>query len=230
MESSDVSGGALGFKTVIGVFGNRPTVRGDSAFDAVVELPREGSTAPVVARAPYGEASHGPAVIFKSDGPITVATQGRRGHGRRTGYVRSSANVVSVGTWIEATPREAAVCMQRLLGIMDPFAALEVSSRCSVTEKGVATGETHIVSGRLVDTDSTGNVRNDRAVPLDPAPNTTYSGRLAHLGGDWKVTFNEQDISADGLGITVTAVHLELLGPIAVGHVYIAQSRCALAA
>jgi hypothetical protein len=61
-------------------------------------------------------------------------------------------------------------------------------------------------------------------IPADPAPNAAYEGKIENVGDTFRVVFNEQLKSAGS--ITVNAMHMYLLGPVAKGELIIAQSRC----
>ena len=228
--ASSVSGGAFGWRTTVSLFGGPAQTRGDLATDAVVELPSSGSAVPVSEAVPGGTGAYGPAKIYNSVGPITAITQGEKGDALRAGYVNSSAKATNVGTWTGVMLEDTTTVWEPMLGgEMDPFIGLEVTSECSVSENGTPTGDARIVGGRVVDTDVNGNATNVRDVPVDPAPGTVMTGTLAHVGDNWRITFNEQTFGADGKSITVNAVNLELLGPTAVGNMWIAQSRCGYA-
>lgn len=224
--ATTVSGGGFGFKTAVSLFGGPTMTRGTAAGDAVVDLPASGSVTPIVDYATSGIGQYGPAVIYTS-GPLAVSTQGEKGDALRPGYVASSATATNVGTWVGVMVEDSTGVYEPALGgQMDPLVALEVSSACATREGGSATGTSTILGGRVVDTDSAGNPVNERQVAVNPAPNTVETGTLAHIGDDWRITFNEQTISPDGKSIVINAVHMELLGPTAVGDMYIGQSRC----
>jgi hypothetical protein len=223
---SSVTGSAFGWKTAVSLFGGPTTTHGVDPADAVVDLPSNGSAVPVTDQAAGGAGQYGPATIYKS-GPIAVSTRGEKGDSLRAGYVESSSTATNVGTWVGVMTEDTTGVYQPLLGgEMDPFIATSVSSTCSVSENGQASGTTTITGGRLVDTDSNGNATNVRQVPVNPAPNTGDQGVLAHVGDHWAITYNEQIVSNGGKTIEVNAVHLQLLGPIAVGDMYIGHSVC----
>lgn len=226
---SSVSGGAFGWKVAVSLFGGPTNVRGTDAADAVVELPSSGSTTPMVDFAASGTGQYGPAKIYQS-GPAAVSTHGDKGDALHAGLVASSATVANVGTWVGVMTEDTTGVYQPALGgEMDPFIAATVSSNCNTKENGTATASTTILAGRLVDTDANGDPTNERQVAVNPAPNTVETGVLAHVGDSWRVTFNEQIVTNGGKTIEVNAVHLELLGPIAVGNMWIGQSRCGVA-
>ncbi|HUR24363.1 MAG TPA: Ig-like domain-containing protein [Acidimicrobiales bacterium] len=199
-----VSGGAFGFSTNVSLFAGPAEQRGPRP--AVTLAPNGGDHS---ATDPDGDVGqYGPAMIFESHGPLTVSTEGTTGS---NGSSVASASVKDISD-------------------NDPFHAHapdgEASSTCTATEAGLS-ASSRIVNGRLVvHTDPDGNPTEEITFPpsWDPAPNTTYEGALDNVGDRWRIVFNEQIVSPDS--ITVNAVHLYLLGPIAVGDMVIGQSRC----
>lgn len=225
-----VTGGAFGWTTAVSLFGGPTVTYGLGAADAVVDLPASGagSTVPLADLAPTGTGQYGPATIYQS-GPAVVTTHGDRGDAFHAGFVASSSSVTDVGFWHGVMLEDSTgVWNAAVGGEMDPFIAAEAASTCRVQENGAIEGTTTIVGGRVVDTDANGDPTNVRDVPVSPAPNTVMTGVLAHVGDNWRVTFNEQIVVATATerSIKVSAVHLELLGPIANGHMYVGQSRC----
>jgi len=68
-------------------------------------------------------------------------------------------------------------------------------------------------------------------VPVNPAPNTTFEGHI-HIGNvtdSFRYVFNEQVVNPDG-SLTVSAAHESLLGPLAVGDLFIGRSECGVTA
>jgi hypothetical protein len=61
-------------------------------------------------------------------------------------------------------------------------------------------------------------------MPPNPAPNTEHTGEITNIGDKFRVVFNEQ--IREGEFLTVNAIHMYMLGPIAVGDLVIAQTRC----
>ena len=195
-----VNGSAFGYRTDLGLFGGPPTTKGPAP---TVTLPPDGGA--VGDSLPMAIAQYGPAVILES-GLLTVSTEGAPCPG---GSATSAASVEDVGP--------------------GPFTAEEVSSTCTSTETGT-TGSATVVNGRLVLSadPETGEPGETVEVPVDPEPGTEYEGELAGVGDRFRIVFNEQ-VLGDG-SITVNAVHMYFLGPVAVGDMVIAQSHSALTA
>jgi len=139
---------------------------------------------------------------FLGGGPAVILTTGpltaRTEGSTGTGIVTSSASATDIGP--------------------GPFTATSASSTCTQTPGGFS-GSAQVVNG-VVETSDTTTV----AVPLNPAPNTVITGVVSSVGDTFEVIFNEQVLTPDSL--TVNAVHMRLLGPNAVGDVYIGQSVC----
>ena len=197
-----VQGSAYGYRAVVEVFGSH------SAADPTprVTLASDASNSPQSASVASARADAGPATIFSS-GRIDVSTSGTLGP---AGSVTSSATIAHLGVVGE-----------------DNFAASSLASTCTASESGVG-GSTTITGGILV-TDN-GDADHDRVtvtLPTNPAPNTTYEGRL-RIGSridTFRWVFNEQIANADG-SLTVNAAHEYLLGPIATGDLIIGQVVC----
>jgi len=203
-----VGGGAFGFFTSVGLFGGAPATRGPLPK---VTLPAAGSTTPITDTAATGDARYGPGIIFTS-GPITVSTQGTPGP---TGSVVSSTSVKTLNT------SQAEV-----------INATEMTSTCKASESGGVSGSATITGGKLRTSAGNPAVEGDETyvvVPANPAPNTSFDGKLEDVGDTFKYIFNEQIKQPDG-SITVNAAHQILLGPTAVGELIIGQSRCATTA
>jgi len=166
-----------------------------------VALPAGGADPAVTAADPTGKAQYGPAAIYES-GEMKVSTQGTATSST------SSASAADVGP--------------------SQVQAKLASSTCSSTNgdlKGSATftgGTVRISLGPDQDETET----DDVVVPIpdNPAPNTSFDGVIENVGDKFQVIVNEQEVTASG--IIVNAVHLKLLGAIAVGDLVIAQSRC----
>ena len=108
------------------------------------------------------------------------------------------------------------------------FTASAVASRCTASESGVA-GSTTIDNGTLQTSEGDPNVEGDETVvriPMNPAPNTTYEGQIESVGDRFRYVFNEQVIDPNDGSITVHAAHLYLLGPTAVGDLFIGTVEC----
>ena len=190
--------GAYGFYASVGLFGGPATPNGPTPK---VALPAGGADPAVTAADPTGKAQYGPAAIYES-GEMKVSTQGTATSST------SSASAADVGpTQVQAKL---------------------ASSTCSSTNgdlKGSATftgGTVRVSLGP--DKDATENDDVIVPIPENPAPNTSFDGVIENVGDRFKVIVNEQEVT--GNGIIVNAVHLKLLGDIAVGDVIIAQSRC----
>ncbi|MDQ3896500.1 MAG: hypothetical protein M3326_04465 [Actinomycetota bacterium] len=211
--SGKVSGSACGYYTDVGLFGGPPTRRGcgqaippgdERSASPSVALPPEGSSTAVTVEDDNGAvAQYGPAIVFggKGDaersGPMRVSTKGKRS-------VTSSAAVKDFSA--------------------GPFTADSVRSACSASQSSGATGSTTISRGVLVTaTDADGQPTKSEKLPSRPPPNYTRKG-VNSTGDKFRAVFNEQKVARDGT-ITVTALHLYLLGPLAQGDVVVAQSR-----
>ncbi len=103
-----------------------------------------------------------------------------------------------------------------------PFTAGAVSSTCTAWESEI-TGSTTITNGTLE-----GTPQGTVTLPTDPAPNTEYTGTVANVDDNFRIVLNEQIRTGDS--ITVNAVHMYLLGPIAKGDLIIGQSVCQVTA
>ena len=205
-QGSDI-GGAFGFSARVTLFGGAQPPQGPAP---TVTLPAGGSATPITATAPSVTVRFGPAIIFSS-GPLEVSTQGTTGAG---GSVTSSSKVANVNT-----------------SGQEVFTAAAVSSTCTASEAGV-NGSTTINGGKLRTSEGNPEVEGDDTVvdvPANPAPNTAIEGKLEGVGDSFRNVFNEQIKNRDG-SITVNAVHQYLLGPTAVGDLFIGQSRCAATA
>jgi len=212
------AGGACGYYSAVSLFGGPSERRGcgqsippgnAGSTSPSVELPAGGSAKAVTATDGNGAlAQYGPAVLFGGQapegsgasppsGPMVVSTKG-------TTSVTSSASVKNVAA--------------------GPFAAAAVRSTCSASKSGVM-ASTAITRGLVVTaTDAGGNPKATKAVPVAPSVNLTVKGTIA-TGDAFKLVFNEQKKSRDGT-VTVVAVHLYLLGPLAVGDVIVAEAYC----
>ncbi|MFN2606657.1 MAG: hypothetical protein ABR511_01985 [Acidimicrobiales bacterium] len=217
---STVGGAACGYTADVSLFGGPATVRGcgqtvppgdAQSASPSVELPPGGSATAVTATDPAGAvARYGPAVVLGGPlppgaaaagagppptGPLSVRTKGRRS-------VTSSASVKRVGA--------------------GPFSATSVRSKAAASASG-ASASTTIAKGVVVTAvDGDGNPTATTDVPSDPPADLTVEG-VNGIGDRFRAVFNEQAVGADGT-ITVSAVHLYLLGPTATGDVIIARS------
>ncbi len=213
-DVTGVKGSAYGYSCSVSAFGNSCTPPGPTP---TVTLAPDASNSPQTASAASARASAGPATIFSS-GRLDVSTQGTTGS---TGSVTSSTNIANVN----ASGQEN-------------FTAANLASSCTASETAVS-GSTTITGGTLMtdngDDDPTNTIPDHPSVtgtlPASPAPNTTYNGHL-HIGNTtdtFRWVFNEQTLNADG-SITVYAAHQRLLGPTAVGDLYIGKAECGLTA
>ena len=200
----ELSGGAFGYFTSVAIFGGAPAPRGPTPS---VTLPTEGANPPLTASEPSGRAAYGPAELFTS-GRLEVSTQGTTGP---SGSTTSSSSMVDVGP--------------------GPFTARNLRSTCTASGAG-QTASVSLTDGRI--TLSAGANPDDAAddtvvqLPANPAPNTPYEGKIEAVGDSFRIVINEQQTSPSA--ITVNAVHMDLLGPTAVGELVIGQSRCATTA
>ena len=166
----------------------------------LVVLPPGGGNA--VAAEPSAFLGTGPVLLLET-GPLTAETQGTPGPG---GTVVSMATVQDVGP--------------------GPITADSMNSTCAVSPSGI-TGSTEILNGVVVVSEGDPDVTGDETtveVPVNPEPNTEYTGTIESVGDTFRVVFNEQVMTADS--IVVNAMHLYLLGPNAVGDIIVAQSNC----
>jgi hypothetical protein len=128
--------------------------------------------------------------------------------------------VTSKGITGSARTSTSSAKVAKIDALSGTLAAAEAGSRCASTETGV-TGSSTLTGGSLK-LSGTETV----ALPTDPAPNTTFDARDADSGDTSTVIVNQQEVVAGS--ITVTAVHIVLHGPSAVGDIVLAQSRCAM--
>lgn len=224
-EVTVVSGGAFGHWTKVSLFGGPSSAVGPLPD---VRLPATGSDQPMTGQEAAGSAVYGPAHIFGGmwppdvdlappSGPITVSTKGTTG---ARGTVTSSVDIVrrtppdpkSPGGW----------------GPLPPTQGAELHSTCTATETGV-TGSTRFVDAVMSkSTTPDGEPLDEEPVPDNPPVNYTRTGVLTNVGDRYKIVYNEQFVEADGLSITVNAVHMYLLGDIAVGDQILGQVRCSV--
>ncbi len=209
-----------------------------------VSLPSSGSASPITATDADGvRAVYGPAVIFGGrwswsisappSGPISVSTQGTTGP---YGSVASSVSITrapSGATWLPPGEK-GSIWWPGGVG-PGPVVADGVTSGCRAVETNASTGSstvfgwTAINNGRLgLSTDQWGDPVTIEPMPASPRPNDgPHRGVLTNVGDSFEVFYNEQDTSVPG-SITVTAIHMRLLGPIAVGDLYIGRTQCSV--
>ena len=209
-QAPALNGSAYGTFVKVGLFGGPP---GQVGAKPVAALAPNGGRE--TASLPEAIAKFGPAIIFggqyeepgtNPSGKLSASTEGRTGAGA---FVTSSASVVNVGP--------------------GPLIADEVGSTCRAGDDGVSGSTT--LSNAIVETEYDADTQDPVSstdVPDRPPPNTTIEGTLDHIGDSFRIVFNEQVV--DGDTITVRAVHMFLLGPIAVGEMIIGQSVCGLSA
>ncbi len=175
-----------------------------------VTLAPDASNSPQTASVATGLIRFGPAILFSS-GPITVETHGSLGP---NGSVTSSADIQSLNT----SGQEA-------------FTATRLQSSCTASESGTV-GSTTVTNGRLQTSEGNPDVEGDEVfvdIPANPAPNFVVNGTIEAVGDTFQFVFNEQVTNPDG-SLTVTALHQRLLGPTAVGDIYLGQVTCGVAA
>ena len=178
---------------------------------------------------------YGPATIFGGiwpptvstgppSGPITVAS---RGTTAGSGYVTSAADIVLYNPPPPNAPGGVGP---------PPVEADEVHTTCTATETAI-NASTRIVNGVLTTSTHTGDDPNTAAVeesgdpktwepiPANPPVNYTRTGTIDNVGDSFRVVFNEQIRNPDG-SITVSAYHMYLLGPFALGDLIVGSSTC----
>ncbi|HUR17304.1 MAG TPA: Ig-like domain-containing protein, partial [Acidimicrobiales bacterium] len=198
-----LTGRAYGFQSNVSLFGGPSEQRGPVP---TVTLPLTGSPTPVTATAATGDAVYGPADIFTS-GQLDVSTEGSMGPNPSVSSSAAISNVNRNGN--------------------EKLTAAGISATCSATSTGVS-GSTTITGGVLQTSEGDPNVEGDETnitLPTEPGPNTTYEGQIETVGDYFRYVFNEQVHNPDG-SITVYAAHQYLLGPTAIGHLYIGKVEC----
>lgn len=174
---------------------------------------------PNAANDPTGGATSPPS------GPLVTSSSGTTG---ANGSVTSTAEV-QPGTQGTVDPTQP-----RGIG-PGPLVADAVSATCTASETDSVTGATnvsgsvHITNGVLVtSTDANGNAATTVPIPADPSPNDSgHTGTINNVGDSFTVTYNEQTTDANGV-LTVWALHMRLLGPTAVGDLWIGGVTCGL--
>lgn len=203
-QTATAKGSAYGYFSRISLFDGPAADRGPAP---TVTLPAGGSATPVTATAPSGDARYGPGIFFTSD-QIEVSTQGTPG-----GTVTSSTKITNLN-------KSGA----------EVLTASGATSTCSASSSGVS-GSATITGGKLQTDDGNPNVDGDETnvtVPANPAPNTSFDGKLQSVSDTFRYIFNEQIKNADG-SITVNAAHQIAIGPTAKGDLIVGQSRCSIA-
>ena len=234
-QAAGLTGGAYGRYTTVGLFGGPPSPNGPVPQ---VALPPAGADPAVTATEPSATVAYGPARIFGGrwppnvavappSGPITVSTRGKPGPG---GFVTSTADIVQFSTprrvQCEGDPSGSTNCTAPGgFGPSPPTEGEELHSTCTADAKG-ATGSATFVKAVLAKaTDAEGNPTDEEPVPDSPPANYTREGQLTNVGDSYRIVYNEQIKDPNG-SITVNAVHLFLLGPVAVGEQILGQVRC----
>jgi len=221
-DVGEVSGGAFGHWTNVSLFGGPSSVRGPTP---TVTLPSGGADPALTAKVASASAVYGPATIFGGkwpldqdtappSGPITVSTRGTTGPG---GSVTSTVDIVLRDPPNAASPGG--------FGPTVPNEGDELHSTCTADESG-ATGSVRFKNAILAtSTDESGEPKDTEPIPDNPPVNYTRTGQITNVGDNWRITYNEQIKAADG-SLTVNAIHMWLLGPIAVGEQIVGQTRC----
>ncbi|HVL26775.1 MAG TPA: hypothetical protein VM390_01410 [Acidimicrobiales bacterium] len=220
-----VGGGAFGHYTKVGLFGGPQSAVGPLPD---VRLPPGGSETPLTSYEEAGSAVYGPAKIFGGvwppdvdvappSGPITVSTRGTTGP---RGSVTSSVDIVL------RTPRDPR--SPGGWGPLPPTQGDELHATCTATEGGVS-GSTRLVNAVMSKaTTPGGEPLDEERIPDNPPVNYTREGVLTNVGDRYRIVYNEQVVEPGGGAITVNAVHMYLLGPIAVGESIVGQVRCSV--
>jgi len=228
---TSATGDSWGYTVNISLFGGAQT--------PVNNQPEASTSGQPVNYAATGTVKYGPATIFNS-GPIAVTAAGNT----TLGSARSSSSLTNVGTWVGVAVEDTGWYLAQkdtyvptLGGEMDPFIAASVHTECSVTDGSPAKASTTIVGGRTVSKDNSNAPYDMHYAPVSPTAvdkddttaSTFVTGTLDHIGDSWKIRYNEQKASADGKTIEVWGAHLYLLGPTAVGDMWIGYSKCSIA-
>ena len=197
--------GAYGYFASVGLFGGAPNTSGPSPS---VILPTDAAqtAVPLTSVVPSAKAQFGPAKLLES-GEAKVSIDGTPG---ASGSVTASASVNGTN--------DAPL----------PLLYKNVTSTCT-TKGSEVTGSTKLAGDLAVSTFTApdpreGDPKDVVPFPANPAPNTERTGELSNVGDHFRVVLNEQ--IRDGDFLTVNGIHMYLLGPIAVGDLVIAQSRC----
>ncbi|MDQ6782797.1 MAG: VCBS repeat-containing protein [Actinomycetota bacterium] len=235
-----VSGGAYGYYLKMTLFGGAPAVRGPNP---TVALPPGGATPPITATAPRAAAIAGPATIFTS-GRVDLSTQGTTGP---NGSVTSSTNIANVDAGGSESFGYGPMDITTLYPKNPQGLTTDIASTCTSSGTGVS-GTTTVTNGQLELDNGFDPLNNGTyvgppgsgahppvrvIVPTNPGPNTSYTGHI-HIGtnpnfppDNFRYVFNEQVVDPDG-GLTVYAAHEYLIGPTAVGDLYLGKVNCSL--
>lgn len=235
-EPVGVSGEAYGHYTNVGLFGGPQGQIGPSPW---VSLPPTGVDAPLTDSEPQGGAAvYGPATIFggrwppnlgtaPASGPVKVSTVGTPGPG---GSVTSQASITlhpaPFYVTCDGEPPGTKNCTSPGgFGPVVPNEGDELHATCTASEKGV-TGSARFVNATLAtSTDASGEPKDTEPIPEFPPVNYTRTGVITNVSDKFRIVYNEQIVDPDG-SITVNALHMQLLGPIAVGEQILGHVRC----
>ncbi|HUR17478.1 MAG TPA: hypothetical protein VMZ51_00890 [Acidimicrobiales bacterium] len=227
-----VSGSAFNYYTNVSLFGGPYMRRGygqaagapAAATSPSVTCPAAGGTTSVT-DADGAKATYGPAVIFGGkwpadqsqgppSGPLTSGVDCQLGH---DGHSTASTSVTLMPAG-SAYPGGAGP---------GPFVADEAHSTCTLKSDGSYTATTTIVNGILetsYDKD-TQEPKTTEPIPVNPPVNYERFGTIDHVGDHYRIVFNEQVVNPDR-SVTVVAAHMYLLGPVAVGDMFVGSSTC----
>ncbi|MGH9126655.1 MAG: hypothetical protein ACRDZ8_18295 [Acidimicrobiales bacterium] len=212
--NSDI-GGAYGVYAHISLFGSLQPPYGP---DPSVTLPSNGSSG-ITTTVASEDVTYGPATFFDS-GTLTVTTKGTVG---AFGSVKSSTSIASETQPSGSCPGTETSCVYA-----GPFTADSAASHCTASATGNSGGTT-LSNGQVVTaTDTNGNPTTTVSIPNSPTANYSVSGYLYASSTDKETftwTFNQKTTNPDG-SITVYAAHQHLIGPTAVGDLYIGESNC----
>ena len=195
--------GAYGYYASVSLFGGPANTSGPSP---TVTLPSDGLRSPVTSVVPSAKAQFGPATILEA-GQVKVSIEGTPGPGAS---LTTSASIAGINE--PPLPllyeRVTSTCTAR---------GSELSG--STTLAGQLALSTHVAPDPRE-----GEPKDVIPLPASPPPNTERTGVLTHIGDRFRVVFNEQ--IREGELLTVNAIHMYLLGPLATGDLVVAQSRC----
>lgn len=227
-DVTTVTGSAFNYSTEVSLAGEPAEIRG---FGQPDEAPRVAASPSVACPADGGfhsvtdpdgaRAAYGPSVIIGGIWPDDARSAPPSGP--MTSAVDCEEQTVTAGTSLTLAPQDASYPGGVGPG---PFVAEEVHSSCTATATDMA-GAVTIINGVLETEYDEGTQQPTRTVAIreNPEPNTVLEGWTDRVGDRYRITLNRQIENPDG-SLTVNAVHMELLGPTAVGEVVIGQSTC----
>jgi hypothetical protein len=236
-QASGLVGEAYGHYTNVSLFGGPKVPVGP---DPQVALPADGSTQPVTAIDSDGAtAQYGPARIFAGiwpdhvqdappSGPITVSTKGTPGP---NGSVTST---VDIGLFPKPLPvacdndppGKTSCTAPGGFGPLPVTQGEQLHSTCTAGPNGVTGSVSFVKAVVAKSTNLNGDPTDIEPIPDKPPVGYSQTGTITNVGDNWKVVYNEQTVDADG-SITVNAIHMFLLGPIAIGEQIVGHVRCA---